>query len=87
MALLADIVKHVTVGAGVRMQALAEAVRDAHGALPIGTGATVGVLGYVLNGGISGYFSRRIETTFDSYSATSVRRDTYLPVRAIVPSY
>jgi hypothetical protein len=65
MALLADIVvdkenMRVTVGAGVRMQALAEAVRDAHGALPIGTGATVGVLGYVLNGGISGYFSRRL---------------------------
>mmetsp|Transcript_6779 Transcript_6779/g.12191 ORF Transcript_6779/g.12191 Transcript_6779/m.12191 type:complete len:484 (-) Transcript_6779:569-2020(-) len=50
----------ITVGPGVRFQALAEAVRDAKGALPIGTGPGVGVIGYVLNGGLSGYFSRRL---------------------------
>ena len=29
-------------------------------ALPVGTGATIGVAGYVLNGGLSGYFGRRL---------------------------
>jgi len=50
----------VTVGAGTRLQALAHAVRDAGGALPIGTGGVVGCIGYTVNGGISGYFSRRL---------------------------
>ncbi len=50
----------VTVGAGVLFRPLVEAVRDHQGALPVGTGPDVGVVGYVLNGGISGYFSRRL---------------------------
>lgn len=50
----------VTVGAGVLFRQLVEAVRDHQGALPVGTGPDVGVIGYVLNGGISGYFSRRL---------------------------
>ena len=50
----------ITVEPGVRFRALAEAVSKAHGALPIGTGPDVGVFGYVLNGGLSGYFSKRL---------------------------
>ena len=50
----------VTVGGGVLTRQLAEAVRDAGGALPVGTGDTVGVAGYVTNGGISGYFQKRL---------------------------
>ena len=50
----------VTVGGGVLTRQLAEAVRDAEGALPLGTGDTVGVAGYVTNGGISGYFQKRL---------------------------
>ena len=49
----------VTVGAGVKIRALAEAVHGAKGALPVGTGGDVGVFRYVLNGGLSGYFGRR----------------------------
>uniref|UniRef100_A0A7S4R235 FAD-binding PCMH-type domain-containing protein n=2 Tax=Ditylum brightwellii TaxID=49249 RepID=A0A7S4R235_9STRA len=50
----------VTAGGGVTFRSLAEAVGDADGALPIGTGDTVGVTGYLVNGGISGYFGRRL---------------------------
>jgi len=50
----------VTVGAGVVFRELVEAVRDRHGALPVGTGPGVGVVGYIVNGGLSGYFSRRL---------------------------
>lgn len=50
----------VTVGAGVVFRELVEAVKDRHGALPVGTGPGVGVVGYVVNGGLSGYFSRRL---------------------------
>ena len=53
------VVTTVTVGAGVKIKALVEAVRDAKGALPVGTGGGIGVFGYVLNGGTSGYFGRR----------------------------
>mmetsp|Transcript_24474 Transcript_24474/g.52739 ORF Transcript_24474/g.52739 Transcript_24474/m.52739 type:complete len:489 (+) Transcript_24474:191-1657(+) len=49
-----------TVGGGVLFRQLAESCAKVNGALPIGTGATVGVCGYVLNGGISGYFGRRL---------------------------
>lgn len=50
----------VTVAGGVLFRQLAEECAKANGALPIGTGATVGVCGYVLNGGTSGYFGRRL---------------------------
>ena len=50
----------VTVGAGVVFRELVEAVKDHHGALPVGTGPGVGVVGYLVNGGLSGYFSRRL---------------------------
>ena len=50
----------VTVGAGVVFQELVEAVKDRQGALPVGTGPGVGVVGYIVNGGLSGYFSRRL---------------------------
>lgn len=50
----------VTVGAGVLFRELVEAVKEKHGALPVGTGPGVGAVGYVLNGGLSGYFSRRL---------------------------
>jgi len=50
----------VTVGAGVVFRELVEAVRDHQGALPVGTGPDVGVVGYLVNGGLSGYFSRRL---------------------------
>lgn len=50
----------VTVGAGVVFRELVEAVKEHHGALPVGTGPGVGVVGYILNGGLSGYFSRRL---------------------------
>ncbi len=50
----------VTVGAGVVFRELVEALRDQQGALPVGTGPGVGVVGYLLNGGLSGYFSRRL---------------------------
>ena len=52
--------KLVTVGAGVVFRELVEAVKARHGALPVGTGPGVGVVGYVVNGGLSGYFSRRL---------------------------
>jgi hypothetical protein len=52
--------KKVTVEPGVLFRALVEAVSEAHGALPVGTGPDVGVFGYVLNGGLSGYFSKRL---------------------------
>jgi hypothetical protein len=51
---------HVTVEPGVLFRALVQAVSEAHGALPVGTGPDVGVFGYVLNGGLSGYFSKRL---------------------------
>ena len=44
----------------MRLRQLAETCAGAKCALPIGTGPTVGVAGYVLNGGISGYFGRRL---------------------------
>lgn len=50
----------VTVGAGVVFRELVEAVKERHGALPVGTGPDVGVVGYAVNGGLSGYFSRRL---------------------------
>jgi hypothetical protein len=50
----------VTVGAGVVFRELVEAVKGRHGALPVGTGPDVGVVGYIVNGGLSGYFSRRL---------------------------
>jgi len=50
----------VTVGGGVVFRELVEAVRSRKGALPVGTGPGVGVVGYVVNGGLSGYFSRRL---------------------------
>jgi FAD/FMN-containing dehydrogenase len=50
----------VTVGAGVVFRQLVEAVKAKGGALPVGTGPDVGVVGYVVNGGLSGYFSRRL---------------------------
>ena len=50
----------VTVGAGVVFSELVEAVKSQHGALPVGTGQGVGVVGYLVNGGLSGYFSRRL---------------------------
>lgn len=50
----------VTVGAGVVFRELVEAVRQHGGALPVGTGPGVGVAGYVTNGGLSSYFSRRL---------------------------
>ncbi len=50
----------VTVGAGVVFRELVEQVRERKGALPVGTGPGVGVVGYVVNGGLSGYFSRRL---------------------------
>lgn len=50
----------VTVGAGVVVRELVEAVKEHHGALPVGTGPGVGVVGFTINGGLSGYFSRRL---------------------------
>ncbi|MFZ9915454.1 MAG: FAD-binding protein, partial [Phycisphaerales bacterium] len=50
----------VTVGSGVVFRELVEAVRTHGGALPVGTGPGVGVVGYVTNGGLSSYFSRRL---------------------------
>ena len=50
----------VTVGSGVVFGELVEALREEGGALPVGTGSGVGVVGYVVNGGLSGYFSRRL---------------------------
>ena len=50
----------VTVGAGVVFRELVEAVKGRQGALPVGTGPGVGVVGYIVNGGLSGYFSRRL---------------------------
>ena len=50
----------VTVGAGVVFRELVEAVKGRRGALPVGTGPGVGVVGYIVNGGLSGYFSRRL---------------------------
>jgi hypothetical protein len=52
--------REVTVGGGVLFRQLAETCAREKCALPIGTGPTVGVTGYVLNGGISGYFGRRL---------------------------
>lgn len=50
----------VTVGSGVVFRELVEAVKAHGGALPVGTGPGVGVVGYALNGGLSSYFSRRL---------------------------
>jgi FAD/FMN-containing dehydrogenase len=50
----------VKVGAGVLFRELVEAVKGQQGALPVGTGPDVGVVGYIVNGGLSGYFSRRL---------------------------
>lgn len=50
----------VTVGSGVVFRELVEAVKAHGGALPVGTGPGVGVAGYVTNGGLSSYFSRRL---------------------------
>ena len=50
----------VTVGSGVVFRELVEAVHEQGGALPVGTGPGVGVVGYVTNGGLSSYFSRRL---------------------------
>ena len=52
--------RFVTVGSGVVFRELVEAVHQQDGALPVGTGPGVGVIGYTLNGGLSGYFSRRL---------------------------
>jgi len=48
----------VTVCSGVVFRELVEAVKGRRGALPLGTGSDVGVVGYIVNGGLSGYFSR-----------------------------
>lgn len=50
----------VTVGSGVVFRELVEAVKTHGGALPVGTGPGVGVVGYAVNGGLSSYFSRRL---------------------------
>ena len=50
----------VTVGGGSLFKDLAEICKQEGTALPIGTGDTVGVCGYTLNGGISGYFGKRL---------------------------
>ena len=50
----------VTVGSGVVFRELVEAVKAQGGALPVGTGPGVGVVGYTVNGGLSSYFSRRL---------------------------
>ena len=50
----------VTVGAGVVFRELVEAIKGQQGALPVGTGPDVGVVGYIVNGGLSGYFSLRL---------------------------
>ncbi len=50
----------VTVGSGVVFRELVEALKLRGGALPVGTGPGVGVAGYVTNGGLSSYFSRRL---------------------------
>lgn len=50
----------VTVGSGVVFRELVEAVKTRGGALPVGTGPGVGVVGYAVNGGLSSYFSRRL---------------------------
>jgi FAD/FMN-containing dehydrogenase len=50
----------VTVGSGVVFRELVEALKLRGGALPVGTGPDVGVAGYVTNGGLSSYFSRRL---------------------------
>jgi FAD/FMN-containing dehydrogenase len=47
-------------GGGSLFRQLAEVCADACGALPIGTGDTVGVCGYTMNGGLSGYFGKRL---------------------------
>jgi hypothetical protein len=52
--------KTVTVQAGVVFRDLATVVRDAKCALPFGTGPGVGAIGFTINGGLSGYFSRRL---------------------------
>ena len=53
-------VMEVTVGGGSLLRQLAEVCADAGGALPIATGDTVGVCGYTMNGGLSGYFGKRL---------------------------
>ncbi len=50
----------ITVGGGTLFRQLAQTCAEAKGALPIGTGDTVGVCGYALNGGLSGYFGKRL---------------------------
>eukprot|EP00984_Skeletonema_dohrnii_P026849 scaffold16252_cov79-Skeletonema_dohrnii-CCMP3373.AAC.4 len=50
----------VTVGGGSIFRQLAQVCADAGGALPIGTGDTVGVCGYTMNGWLSGYFGKRL---------------------------
>jgi hypothetical protein len=53
-------IMEVTVGGGSTFRQLAQVCADAGGALPIGTGDTVGVCGYTMNGGLSGYFGKRL---------------------------
>ena len=50
----------VTVEADVVFRELVEAVKGRQAALPVGIGQDVGVVGYIVNGGLSGYFSRRL---------------------------
>uniref|UniRef100_A0A7S4MTA8 FAD-binding PCMH-type domain-containing protein n=1 Tax=Odontella aurita TaxID=265563 RepID=A0A7S4MTA8_9STRA len=50
----------ITVGGGSNFRQLAEVCKEAGGALPIGTGDTVGVCGFTVNGGLSGYFGKRL---------------------------
>ena len=52
--------RQLTVEGGVLLRNLAETCKEEKCALPIGTGDTVGVCGYVLNSGISGYFGKRL---------------------------
>ena len=52
--------KIVTVTAGVLMEELAVAVGDVGGALPLGAGHSIGVVGFVVNGGASACLSRRL---------------------------
>jgi FAD/FMN-containing dehydrogenase len=50
----------VTVSAGVTIEEVVKDLKTANLALPLGTGQPVGIMGFLVNGGMSGYFSRRL---------------------------
>uniref|UniRef100_A0A6U7SWV0 FAD-binding PCMH-type domain-containing protein n=1 Tax=Eutreptiella gymnastica TaxID=73025 RepID=A0A6U7SWV0_9EUGL len=50
----------VTVGGGSIVRQLAKVCAEAGCALPIGTGDTIGVCGFTMNGGLSGSFGKRL---------------------------